>query len=131
MSSGRAAPGLRAQALRAAHRIADAIAEGCGKNSDYELARFAEIAAGSISELLSQLVSARVHRILSREVFKRLWDEAKLLRRRINAFHRVVRRRAELNDTLAKRRKRSVRKEPKRLIAKKQKGRRSVDPPVE
>jgi len=110
ITSGRIAPGLRAQALRAAHRIADAIAEGCGKNSDFELARFAEIAAGSVSELSSQLVSARVHRILSQEAFKRLWDAARLLRRRINAFHRVVRRRAEVNDASSKRRKRTTRR---------------------
>jgi four helix bundle protein len=126
LSSGRVAPGLRAQALKAAHRIADAIAEGCGKNSDFELARFAEIAGGSVSELLSQLASARVHQIISRDVFKRLWGFAHILKRRINAFHRVVRRRAERNDAARKRKKRSVRKDPKRLIPKK-KGQRAVD----
>jgi len=115
ISSGRIAPGLRAQALKAANRIPDAIAEGCGKNSDFELARFAEIAGGSVSELLSQLAAARVQRIISREVFKPLWDDSHLLKRRSNAFHRVVRRRAEQNDAAARRKRPSVRKDPKRL----------------
>ena len=36
-------PGLRGQALRAAASIADTIAEGCGKQSPLELARYADI----------------------------------------------------------------------------------------
>src|SRR4051812_21906672 len=97
MSAGRRAPGLRAQILRAAQRIGDAIAEGCGKNSDFELARFAEIAGGSAAEVQSQLVYALGYGIISGEVFKRLWEAYGLLRRRINAFRRVVHRRAERN----------------------------------
>ena len=123
VSSGRVAPGLRAQALRAAQRVADAIAEGCGKNSDFELARFAEISAGSISEVQSQLVFARVHRIITRETFRELWNESTRLRKRINAFHRVIRRRAEQNDVRVKRKVRSARKEPKRLIPRSQRPR--------
>ena len=47
---GRGAPGAQSRtgdsdllwASSAAERVADAIAEGCGKNSDFELARFGE-----------------------------------------------------------------------------------------
>ena len=129
ISAGRKVPGLRAQAVRAAQRIADAIAEGCGKSSDWELARFAEIAAGSVAELQSQLASALVHGIMTREVFDRLWEECIRLRRMLDAFQRVVRKRAERTDAKRKQKRISRRKDPKRLLPKQQKGRRAVDPP--
>lgn len=43
--------GLRSQIRRAATSIPTNIAEGCGRNTDIELARFLEIAMGSASEL--------------------------------------------------------------------------------
>jgi four helix bundle protein len=128
ISAGRRAPGLRAQALRAAQRIADAIAEGCGKNSDRELARFAEISAGSVAELQSQLVFALIHRIIPRDVYKRLWDECCRLRRMLDSFQRVVRKRADRTAAHRKRKRVSTRKDPKRLIPKKAQGRPPVDP---
>src|SRR3954469_12132657 len=75
VSAGRKAPGLRGQILSASEGISDAIAEGCGKSSDRELARFADMAAGSTSEVQSQLVLALKHKILTRAICAKLWRD--------------------------------------------------------
>lgn len=98
LSAGRRAPGLRSQAIRAAERIADAIAEGCGKSSDWELARYADIAAGSVSEVQSQLVLALNHGILSQPRFNLLWRDGATLKRMLHSFQRVIRVRAEASE---------------------------------
>jgi four helix bundle protein len=51
--------GLTSQMRRAASSIPSNLAEGCGRNSDAELARFSSIAAGSASELEYHLLLAR------------------------------------------------------------------------
>jgi four helix bundle protein len=51
--------GLVSQARRAAASIPANIAEGCGKNSDAELARHARVSLGSASELSYYLILAR------------------------------------------------------------------------
>lgn len=98
ISAGRTAPGLRAQAIRAADRISDAIAEGCGKSSDWELARFADIAAGSVTELQNQIVLAVRHGILAREKAKVLWRESVVVRKMLYRFQQSVRARAQAAD---------------------------------
>ena len=52
-------PGLRAQLLKAAGSVADCLAEGCGKRSRLEMARFAGMAYTSAQEVQSQLIRAR------------------------------------------------------------------------
>jgi four helix bundle protein len=98
LSAGKKAPGLRSQALRAARAISEAIAEGCGKNSDWDLARFVDIGCGSTTELQTQLVLAYRHGILSIIDFKRFWRECAELRRMMLAFTKKVRERAERKD---------------------------------
>lgn len=51
--------GLTSQMRRAAASIPSNLAEGCGRNSDAELARFSSMAAGSASELEYHLLLAR------------------------------------------------------------------------
>ena len=86
-------PGLRRQTLRAAGSIPDTIAEGCGKQSPRELARYADMAAGSAYELMGQLLRARDLGLLSNrlydhfarrieEIRKMLWSLALAIRRK-------------------------------------------------
>ena len=98
IAAGRKSPGLRRQAIRAASGIAEAIAEGCGKSSDWELARFVDIACGSATELQTQLVLAHRHGVLRAPQFKKFWQECSELRRMMMAFERKVRERAERKD---------------------------------
>lgn len=56
--------GLTGQVRRAAVSIGANIAEGCGRNSERELARFLQIAMGSASELQYHLLLARDLKLL-------------------------------------------------------------------
>jgi four helix bundle protein len=51
--------GLTSQMRRAAVSIAANLAEGCGRNSDAEIARFARVSLGSANELDYHLLLAR------------------------------------------------------------------------
>ena len=72
----RKSPGIRAQAIRASCQIPEAIAEGCGKKSDRDFARFCDNAVGSTTELQTQIVLCFEHEILTRKVAARLYREA-------------------------------------------------------
>ena len=102
MSAGRKAPGLRAQIMRAVNGIAAAIAEGCGKNSDWELARYGGIAAGSVTETQTQLVLAHRHGVLSAAKLKAFWRECDEQRKMLYAFQKAVRARAARKDLEAR-----------------------------
>ena len=64
--------GITSQLRRACVSIPTNIAEGCGRNSDGELARFAEIAMGSSSEVEYLLLLSRDLNYLNLEAFERL-----------------------------------------------------------
>jgi four helix bundle protein len=59
-----AAPGLRAQILRAVSSISDNLAEGCGMRSRQALARYAEIAYASAKEVENDLIKSRDLQVL-------------------------------------------------------------------
>ena len=64
--------GLTSQLRRSAASIGANIAEGSGRRSDGEFARFLQIARGSASELEYHLLLARDLRLLQEDAFHRL-----------------------------------------------------------
>jgi four helix bundle protein len=62
--------GLTSQMRRSTASIAANIAEGCGRRSDGELARFLQIARGSASETEYHLLLARDLKFLSEDDFR-------------------------------------------------------------
>lgn len=69
--------GLTSQTRRASASIGANLAEGCGRRSDAEMKRFAQIARGSANELEYHLLLARDLKFLSPDEFSEL--EARIL----------------------------------------------------
>ncbi len=61
-------PGLRGQVLTAVNSIPDNLAEGCGRRSRRELARYADMAYASCKEVENDLIKSRDLDILERTV---------------------------------------------------------------
>jgi four helix bundle protein len=80
--------GLTSQLRRAAASIPANIAEGCGRTSDRDFARFLQIAAGSASELEYHLLLAHDLRLLPTPVYRCLHDEVNEVKRMLNSFGR-------------------------------------------
>lgn len=78
--------GLTSQARRAAASISTNIAEGCGRGSDADFARFLHIALGSASELEYHVLLARDLKFLSREQHERLHNGVNEVKRMLHAF---------------------------------------------
>jgi len=78
--------GLTSQMRRAAASIGANLAEGCGRDGDAELARFARIARGSVAELEYHLLLARDLHLISEPDYQELAAEAVALKRMLTAF---------------------------------------------
>ena len=85
-------PNLRGQTLKAAASIADTLAEGCGKQSRLELARYADMSSGSAKELLGQLLRARDLGFLSSRKFAEYERRIDEIRRMLWSLAEEVRR---------------------------------------
>ena len=85
--------GLKSQLLRAAASIPANIAEGCGRQSHRDLARFAEIAVGSATELDYHLLSAKDLGLLAPEAYAEMSGLASEVRRMLIALARSIRER--------------------------------------
>ena len=78
--------GLTAQLRRAAASIPTNIAEGCGRDSERELARFMSIAAGSASEVEYQLLLAEDLHYIQDEAYGELNKQVNEVKKMLNSF---------------------------------------------
>ena len=77
---------LTSQIRRSATSIPSNIAEGCGRETDAELARFFNISMGSASELEYQLLIARDLHYLSEDEYQAHWSKVTEVKRMLTAF---------------------------------------------
>lgn len=78
--------GMTSQVRRSCAAIPANIAEGCGRGSNAELARFLQIALGSASELEYHLLLARDLSFLEESDHVRLAGEAREIKRMLTSF---------------------------------------------
>ena len=97
----RVAPGLRAQLLRAASSVSANIAEGAGKRSEAEFARYLDIALGSARELENHLLLARDLGCGTSAAFDQHIEDVDEVKRIVFSLARAVRRRAALGEALS------------------------------
>ncbi len=83
--------GLTSQMRRSSASIPTNIAEGCGKGSDAELARFMQIAMGSASELEYQLLLAKDLGYLENPVYERLHEGVIEVKKMLGPFIKKLR----------------------------------------
>lgn len=83
--------GLTSQLRRAASSVPANIAEGCGRNSDAELARFLQIAAGLASEVEYHLLLARDLQYLDTEKHAKLDFQINEIKKMLNVFLQKLR----------------------------------------
>jgi len=83
--------GLTSQIRRASSSIPANIAEGCGRGSDPELARFLQIAMGSASELEYHLILAHDLGWLSTESYAPLDTQTTEIKRMLATFIQKLR----------------------------------------
>jgi four helix bundle protein len=80
--------GLTNQLRRAAVSISSNIAEGSSRSSKTDFARFAEIAAGSVFEAVSQAFIARRQSCLDEDQFLRIYRDAEELSRMLSGLRK-------------------------------------------
>ncbi len=78
--------GLTSQTRRSCAAIPANIAEGCGRGSNVDLARFLQIALGSASELEYHLLLAHELSFLKPRDYKRLIGEVAEIKRMLTSF---------------------------------------------
>ena len=82
--------GLTNQLRRAAVSISSNIAEGSSRSSKNDFARFAEIAAGSVFEAVSQAFVARRQALLREDQFRKIYADAEELSRMLSGLRRSL-----------------------------------------
>ena len=78
--------GLTSQMRRSSSSIPTNIAEGCGRNSNPQLANFLQIATGSCSELQYQIILSKELSYITEEVFNEIHTDAVDVRRMIFGY---------------------------------------------
>ena len=82
--------GLTSQLRKSATSVPTNIAEGCGRSSEKDFARFLSIAAGSISEAEYQVLLAQDLGYISTDVHHQLDVQANEIKRMLNSFIRTL-----------------------------------------
>jgi four helix bundle protein len=82
--------GLTSQIRRSSVSVPANIAEGCGRGSDADLARFLHIVAGSASELEYHLLLANQLDMLNAPDHKRLTKEVTEVKRMLTSFIKTL-----------------------------------------
>ena len=82
--------GLTSQMRRCAASIGTNLAEGCGRRSNPEMARFIQIAMGSASELDYELLLSRDLHLLPLTEYESLQKELSEVRRMLAALYQTV-----------------------------------------
>lgn len=82
--------GLTSQMRRSAASISSNIAEGCGRNSQPQLARFLNIAFGSASELEYQIILSKDLELINPNTFKELSDNITEIKRMLYSLIQVI-----------------------------------------
>lgn len=82
--------GLTSQMRRASVSVSSNIAEGSGRVSDKDFARFIEIAYGSVMEVISQAEIARLQKFLPVEDCNQLKRKAKELARMLSGLRSTL-----------------------------------------
>jgi len=83
--------GLTSQMRRAAASIPTNIAEGCGRRSEADLARFMDMSRGSASELTYQMILSRDLEYLAHDVAEKVMVELDEIGRMITSYSRQLR----------------------------------------
>ena len=78
--------GLTGQMRRSSSSVSTNIAEGCGRNSNPQLANFLQIATGSCSELQYQIILSKDLTYITEEVLKELDTEVVDVRKMIFGY---------------------------------------------
>jgi len=78
--------GLTGQMRRSSSSVPTNIAEGCGRNSNPQLANFLQIATGSCSELQYQIILSKDLTYITEEVLKELDTEVVDVRKMIFGY---------------------------------------------
>jgi len=82
--------GLTSQIRRCSTSIPANIAEGCGRGSDLDMARFFQVAMGSASELEYHLLLARDLRYIEESVYGVLHADVTEVKRMLTAFIKTL-----------------------------------------
>ena len=82
--------GLTNQLRRAAVSISSNIAEGSSRFSKIDLARFTEIAAGSVFEPVSKAFIARPQSLFSEDQFRTIYTDAEQLSRMLSGLRKSL-----------------------------------------
>lgn len=82
--------GLTAQLRKAVVSVPSNIAEGCGRSTEKDFARFLGIAGGSASEVEYQLLLARDLGYLEDKTYRQLDSQINEVKRMLNSFIRTL-----------------------------------------